>query len=67
MRFNRMGKWYEQSECGGYTVSAAKVMEGIVYSAWKVRPGQIGEKLCDSRIAEECRQCCRDHAKARAS
>lgn len=67
MRFTRMGKWYEQSDCGGYTVAAAKVGGEIMYSAFRVRPHQVGLLLHTCADAEVCRQVCRDHDAARRS
>ncbi len=66
MKFNRMGKWYEQSDCGGYTVAAAKVGDEVIYSAFRIRYKQVGLHLHTCKDAEVCRQVCRDHANREA-
>lgn len=67
MKFNRMGKWYEQSDCGGYTVCAAKVGDEVIYSAFRVRYKQGALHLHTCKDAQVCRQACLDHAANSAS
>ena len=72
MEFVRKGKWYSESR-QGYRVSAAKVRERLVYSAWAPRAKVPGERFpqpvslgcfrhSDPKVAaEQAKQACREH------
>ena len=49
--------WHETSDCGQYTVAAARVDAKFIYQA-----NHKGELLLTSRDAQACRDACRDHA-----
>jgi hypothetical protein len=61
MKFHRTGEWFELSECGQYTVSAAKVNDKFVFSAHRV--GKPGECLGSYLTPSEAREHCREHAR----
>lgn len=60
MKFTRTSNWAEMSECGRYTVAAARVDGGFVFQAW--RKGVIAELLHTDKDSEKCRRACREHA-----
>lgn len=64
MTFTRIGEWYEISDCGGYTVSAARVQDRFKFQAWKLAPvkGQTAALLGTFSGAPEARKCCEEHA-----
>lgn len=72
MKFERVSDWAQVSDCGKYTVSAAKVaeMDGrrvkllrFKFQAWHVRPdGQPALLLGTFDDAESARKLCREHA-----
>ncbi len=63
MKFTRMGEWYELSDCGCYTVCAARVGERFKFQAWLLSPtkGQPGELLDTFDDAQAARDYCKDH------
>lgn len=64
MTFTRMTEWHEISDCGGYTVCAARVMDKYKFQAWKLAPvkGQTAALLGTFSDAPEARKCCEQHA-----
>ncbi len=66
MKFRRLTNWAEVSECGRYTVSAAKVEGCWSFTAWRRGPyvGVVPTLLGSHRISEEARELCRRHAKS---
>lgn len=73
MKFRRVSDWAEESECGRYTVAAAKVMGLWTFQGWRRprRRGEPGTLLTRTRltIAEDAREACRRDValKARAA
>ena len=70
MKFRRFTDYAEISECGRYTVSAAKVMGRWTFQGWRrgLFEGDIAILLTRRRttIAEDARETCRRHAAAQA-
>lgn len=64
MTFTRIGDWYEISDCGTYTVSAARVQDRFKFQCWRLAPrkGQTAELLGTFDDAASARQCCEDAA-----
>lgn len=63
MKFNRMGEWFELSDCGAYTVAASRVMDEFKFQSFKLAPrkGVTAELLGTFSTADEARNCCRLH------
>lgn len=63
MNWTRATAWHEVSDCGRYTVCAAKVEDKYVFQGW--RGSKPGELLCTGEAAE-CREVCEADALTRA-
>lgn len=64
MKFNRATQWAEVSDCGGYSVAAAKCGPLFKFSACRLRTAQQrpAELLGTFDDAEAARECCRQNA-----
>lgn len=64
MKFNRVTEWAEVSDCGGYSVCAAKMAVGFRFSACRLRTEQKlpAELLGTFDDAESARAKCAEHA-----
>lgn len=66
MKFLRITDYAEESDCGRYTVSAAKVNGRWTFQGWRrpVFDGAAPALLTPTRttIAEDAREACRRHA-----
>ena len=70
MKFRRITDYAEVSECGRYTVSAAKVLGRWTFQGWRrgLFDGDAPTLLSRTRltIAEDARESCRRDARAKA-
>jgi hypothetical protein len=69
MKFERITAWAEVSECGKYTVSAAKDATGYTFQAWRraANAGEMAECLGTFTTAQPARDCCIEHARREAA
>lgn len=66
MKFKRITDWAEKSDCGRYTVSAARVMGVYRFTAWRLALNGPGVLLGATDTAQECRDLCVVDAEKRA-
>jgi hypothetical protein len=60
VNWERVGQWCELSECGQYTVAAAKIDDRYGFTAFHVK-----ELLGSYRTADEARARCKAHEQTR--
>jgi hypothetical protein len=65
VKFERITAWAEVSDCGKYTVSAAKHASGYTFQAWRraACTGAMAECLGTFTSAQPARDCCIEHAR----
>jgi hypothetical protein len=63
MNFTRVSDWHEISDCGAYTVSAARVQDRFKFQAWKLaaEKGKTATLLGTFDEVALARQRCQEH------
>jgi hypothetical protein len=64
VKFERMGQWFELSDCGRYSVSGAKADQLFTFQAWRraTTKDHMATCLGTFRDAQAARDCCEQHA-----
>lgn len=67
LSFRRRGPYFEQSECGHYTVAAIYILGKLKFEAWRREQNGRSRRLGDFPSASAAREACESDAQRAAA